>query len=106
MPHIYSKRQKRKCLMQFTSMAQGRFPDSDIMKIRIHTFHGFANDYLQEAGLISSNIIGNNFLRYSILESFIENKAFNYGKDYIIDDTCAKSRKCNQIHQKFWRNIR
>ena len=43
-----------------------------------------------EAGLISSDIIGNNFLRYSILESFIENKAFNYGKDYIIDTLMPK----------------
>ena len=86
----FTAKAKKEMFDKISSMAQGRFPDSDIMKIRIQTFHGFTNDYLQEAGLISSNIIGNNFLRYSILESFIENKAFNYGKDYIIDDLVPK----------------
>ena len=86
----FTAKAKKEMFDVIYSMAQGRFPDSDIMKIRIHTFHGFTNDYLQEAGLISSDIIGNNFLRYSILESFIENKAFNYGKDYIIDTLMPK----------------
>ena len=86
----FTAKAKKEMFDVIFSMAQGRFPDSDIMKIRIQTFHGFTNDYLSEAGLISSNIIGNNFLRYSILESFIENKAFNYGKDYIIDTLMSK----------------
>ena len=86
----FTAKAKKEMFDVIFSMAQGRFPDSDIMKIRIQTFHGFTKDYLSEAGLISSNIIGNNFLRYSILESFIENKAFNYGKDYIIDDLVPK----------------
>ena len=86
----FTAKAKKEMFDVIYSMAQGRFPDADIMKIRIHTFHGFTNDYLQEAGLISSDIIGNNFLRYSILESFIENKAFNYGKDYIIDTLMPK----------------
>jgi len=34
-----------------------KFSDADILKIRIHTFHGFTHDYLTEAGIISSDII-------------------------------------------------
>tara|TARA_B110001454_G_scaffold87339_1_gene83771 strand:- start:146 stop:2881 length:2736 start_codon:yes stop_codon:yes gene_type:complete len=67
-----------------------KFSDANILKIRIHTFHGFTFDYLTEAGIISSDIIGNNFLRYSILESLIQNKALNYEKDYIIEKLMSK----------------
>ena len=54
-------------------------PDSKIMKINIHTFHGMAFDYLTNTGLISGDIVGNNLLRYSLLESFESNQALNYG---------------------------
>ena len=86
----FTAKAKKEMFDKIFSMAQGKFPDSDIMKLNIHTFHGFAFNYLTEAGLISSDIIGNNFLRYSILESFIENDALNYGKDYIINTIVPK----------------
>ena len=54
-----------------------KFPVSDILKIQIHTFHSFAFDYLTDSGFISGDIIGNNILRFSILESFEANKALN-----------------------------
>ena len=57
---------KKEMFDKIYSMAQGKFSDSDILKIRIHTFHGFTHDYLTEAGFVSSDIIGNNFLRYSM----------------------------------------
>ena len=41
-----------------------------------------AFDYLTNAGLISGDIVGNNLLRYSILESFESNQALNYDRDY------------------------
>jgi len=86
----FTAKAKKEMFDKIFDDAQGKFPDSDIMKIRIHTFHGFAYDYLTEAGLMSAEIVGNNLLRYSILESFIENKAFNYGKSYIIDTLMPK----------------
>ena len=52
-----------------------KIPISKILKIKIHTFHSFARRYLMEVGLISGNIIGNNFLRFSILESFVDRKS-------------------------------
>ena len=86
----FTAKAKKEMFDVIYSMAQGRFPDSDILKIRIHTFHGFTYDYLSEAGFISSEIIGNNFLRYSIFENLIENKAFTYEKEYIIDTLMPK----------------
>lgn len=67
-----------------------KFPDSDVMKINIHTFHSYAYNYLLDNGLISGDIIGNNILRFSILESFENNKALNYSKNYIISDFMPK----------------
>ena len=86
----FTAKAKKEMFDKIFNDAQGKFPDADIMKIRIHTFHGFAYDYLTEAGLMSAEIVGNNLLRYSILESFIENKAFTYGKSYIIDTLMPK----------------
>ena len=81
---------KKEMIDKIFEMSQGKFSDADILKIKIHTFHAFAWDYLTEAGLLSSEIIGNNILRYSILESFIENKALNWGKSYIVDTIMPK----------------
>jgi len=92
---------KKEMFDKIYSMAQGKFSDSEILKIRINTFHGFTRDYLTEAGFISSDMIGNNFLRYSILESFIENKAFTYGKDYIISSFMPKTEQAIRYIKSF-----
>ena len=97
----FTTKAKKEMFDKIYSMAQGKFSDSDILKIRIHTFHGFTHDYLTEAGFVSSDIIGNNFLRYSILESFIENKAFTYGKDYIIDSLMPKTENAIRYIKSF-----
>ena len=97
----FTTKAKKEMFDKIYSMAQGKFSDSDILKIRIHTFHGFTLDYLTEAGLISSDIIGNNFLRYSILESFIENKAFTYPKDYIITSLMPKTEQAIRYIKSF-----
>ena len=86
----FTTKAKKEMFDKIFEMSQGKFPDADILKIKIHTFHAFAYDYLTEAGLISSEVLGNNILRYSILESFIENKALNWGKSYIIDTIMPK----------------
>ena len=86
----FTTKAKKEMFDKIFEMSQGKFPDADILKIKIHTFHAFAYDYLTEAGLISSEVLGNNILRYSILESFIENKALNWGKSYIVDTIMPK----------------
>ena len=86
----FTAKAKKEMFDKIYEMSQGKFPDADIMKIKIHTFHAFANDYLTEAGLISGEIVGNNLLRYSVLQSFIDNKALTYGKSYIIQTIMPK----------------
>ena len=68
----------------------GKFPISDIMKIQISTFHSFALNYLVDNGLISGDIISNNFLRFSVFESFQANQVLNYPKSYIIGTIMPK----------------
>jgi len=78
-----------------------KIPISKILKIKIHTFHSFALQYLKEVGLISGNIISNNFLRFSILESFVANQALNYPKGYIISDIVPKVENAIRYMKNF-----
>ncbi len=87
----YTAKAKKEMFDTIYKMAQEQgISDSITMKIHIHTFHGMALDYLTNAGLISGDIVGNNLLRYSILESFEANKALNYEQDYIIKRLLGK----------------
>ena len=70
--------------------SQGLIADSIITRININTFHSFAYQYLLESGDISGKIIGNNILRFSLLQSFERHGIFNYGKDYLISDIVPK----------------
>ena len=86
----FTAKAKKEMFDKIFELAQGKIPDADIMKINLHTFHAFAFDYLTDAGLVSGYIVGNNLLRYSVLQSFIDNKALNYGKGYIIQTLMPK----------------
>ena len=87
----YTAKAKKEMFDTIYRMAkEQKIPDSKIMKINIHTFHGMAFDYLTNAGLISGDIVGNNLLRYSLLESFESNQALNYPQDYIIQRLLGK----------------
>ena len=78
-----------------------RFPDADIMKINIHTFHSFAYNYLRDQGEISGDILGNNFLRFLVLNSFEQNKALNYEKEYIISDIMPQAENAIRYIKSF-----
>ena len=86
----FTAKAKKEMLDAIWSGSQGKFSDADVLKINIHTFHGFAFEYLREAGFITGDIVGNNFLRYCVLQSLISNKAFTYPKNYIIDRLMPK----------------
>ena len=79
----YTAKAKKEMFDTIFKMAkEQKISESIILKINIRTFHGMAFDYLTNAGLISGDIVGNNLLRYSILESFESNKALNYDQDH------------------------
>ena len=97
----FTEKAKKEMFEKIFDMAKGKFPDSEIMKLNIHTFHGFAFNYLVDAGLITREITGNNAMRYAILQSYETHKAFNYGKDYLISDIVPKSENALRYIKSF-----
>jgi len=97
----FTEKAKKEMFEKIFEMAKGKFPDSEIMKLNIHTFHGFAFNYLVDAGLITREITGNNAMRYAILQSYETNKAFNYGKNYLISDIVPKSENALRYIKSF-----
>ena len=98
----FTEKAQKEMFEKISSLAKERkIPISKILKIKIQTFHSFALRYLKEVGLISGNIIGNNFLRFSILESFVANQALNYGKGYIISDIVPKVENATRYMKNF-----
>ena len=69
-------------------------------KIDVHTFHSYAYSYLQDHGE-TGELAGNNFIRYSIFRSFEKNKAFNYGKDYLIGEIVPKCENAIRYLKSF-----
>lgn len=97
----FTEKAKKEMFEKIIEMAKGRFADSEIMKLNIHTFHGFAFNYLVDAGLITREITGNNAMRFALLESYENNKAFNYGKDYLISEIVPKSENALRYIKSF-----
>ena len=97
----FTEKAKKEMFDAIYEKAQEKFSDADIMKINIHTFHSFAYNYLLDAGLISGDIVGNNLMRFSILNSFEKNQALNYGKDYIINTIVPKTENSIRYIKSF-----
>ena len=81
-------------------MAEGKFCDSDIMKLNVHTFTSFAYNYLIDSGFVTGDIVGNNVMRFSILGSYEKNNAFTYSKDYIISTMVPKTENAMRYIRK------
>ena len=86
----YTEKAKKEMYDAIKKNSQGSIADSIISKVNINTFHSFAYQYLLESGDVSGEILGNNILRFSILQSFQRHNVFNYGKDYLISDIVPK----------------
>jgi len=86
----FTEKAKNEIYEKLGGLATKTIPASEIMKVNIRTFHGFAYDYLQKTGLVRGDILSENFMRFQILESFERNKSLNYSKDYIVDDLIPK----------------
>ena len=97
----FTEKAKKEMFEKITDMAKGKFPDPYMMKLNIHTFHGFAFNYLVDTGLITREITGNNAIRFALLESYENNKAFNYGKEYLISEIVPKSENALRYIKSF-----
>ena len=80
---------------------RGIFSDEDLMRINIHTFHSFTYNYLADAGLIHDNIIENNLMRFSILNSLEKNHTTTYDKDYLISNIVPKMENAIRYTKSF-----
>jgi len=96
----FTEKAKKEMFEKIYDLAK-EIPDSEIMKINIHTFHSFALNYLQDAGIVTGDVIGNNAMRFSILKSFDENNALNYGKEYIISSIVPKTENAIRYIKSF-----
>jgi len=97
----FTEKAKKEMFDKILEMSKGPFPETEIMKLNIHTFHGFAFSYLTDAGIISREIVGNNAMRFSILGSYETSKAFNYEKNYLITDIVPKSENAMRYIKSF-----
>lgn len=86
----FTAKAKKEMQDKLYEMAVGKYPESTIIQVNVNTFHGFASNYLVDNGYISGDVVGNNLLRYSILESFLDNSALHYERKYIIDHLIGK----------------
>ena len=97
----FTHKAKKEMFDAINDNSHGKFTDAEIMKINIHTFHSFAYNYLLDAGLISGDIVGNNLMRFSILNSFEQNDALNYEKNYIISTIVPKTENSIRYIKSF-----
>lgn len=97
----FTEKAKKEMFEKIFQMAKGKFSDSDVMKLNIHTFHSFAYNYLIDSGIVTGDIVGNNVMRFSILRSFEKNNAFTYSKDYIISTMVPKTENAMRYIKSF-----
>ena len=69
---------------------------SEIMKIRITTFHSLAYNYLVDEGKIGGDVISDDMRRFSVFKSIKKHNMFHYTRDYIINDVMPMVE--NAIH--------
>lgn len=97
----FTEKAKKEMFDKIWDISESKIKGTDLMKLNIHTFHSFALEYLVDKGLTTGEIAGNNFLRFSILKSFENNKAFNYIKAYILSEMVPKTENAIRYIKSF-----
>ncbi len=82
----FTTKAKKEMFETIHCYGKGKFTDAKLLRVNIHTFHSYAHSYLVEKGLMSDKVVENDFLQFSILNSFERTHALNYSKKYIITD--------------------
>lgn len=81
-------------------LKENKIEMSKINGITISTFHSFCNSYFSEQGK-EYELVSNNFIRFSIFKSFETNDAFNYDRDYIIQELVPKIENAMRYIKSF-----
>ena len=97
----YTDKAKNEMRQSIRDISNGQIDESILLKLNIHTFHSFAYQYLNEIGQASGDLVGNNILRYSILQSFEKNNVFNYSRAYLINEIVPKTENAIRYIKNF-----
>ncbi len=81
-------------------LKENRLENIKINKIKMKTFHSFANDYFSELGM-EYKLVSNNFIRFSIFKSLEKRQALNYDKEYIINEIVPKMENAIRYLKSF-----
>lgn len=72
-----------------------------VSKITISTFHSFALDTLINEGKLWGEVIDDDMLRFSIFNSLMREKVFEYSREYIISDIMPMIEKAIRYIKSF-----
>ncbi len=81
-------------------LKENQLENIKINRIKMKTFHSFANDYFSELGM-EYKLVSNNFIRFSIFKSLEKREALNYDKEYIINDIVPKMENAIRYLKSF-----
>ena len=97
----FTDKAKKEMFDAIHGAGRGILSDTETMRVNIHTFHSFAYNYLVDAGLIPDEIVGNNLMRFSILNSLEKNHTLHYSKEYIISTIVPKMENAIRYIKSF-----
>jgi len=82
----FTRKAKKEMFEKIRELGDREISNLTITKINIHTFHSFAYQCLEEEGPVLGDLIDETWMKFSILNKFIQDETLNYDKEYIITD--------------------
>jgi DNA helicase-2/ATP-dependent DNA helicase PcrA len=76
----FTNKAKRELEDRIIELIKKQKMDVDLSKLKVHTFHSYALDFMEEDDVVSSNL-----LRFSIYRYLKENEILNYADEYLLD---------------------
>lgn len=81
----FTRKARKEMEDRITTLLQTKKIDVDISKLFVHTFHSYALDAIEEADLVSTNL-----LRYTIFRYLKDNNVLNYSDGYLLNTIVPK----------------
>lgn len=76
----FTRKARKEMEDRITSICKEKNIDVDVSQLYIHTFHSFAKDNLEEADIVSTNL-----LRYTIFRYLKDHNTLNYSDSYLLN---------------------
>jgi len=81
----FTNKAKRELEDRIIELIKKQELDIDLSELKVHTFHSYALDFMEEDEIVSSNL-----LRFSIYKYLKEHEILNYSDEYLIDTIVPK----------------